>query len=334
MSSARLAVCIPAYNQPQFLAEALTSLCDQGLDREAYVVAVADDASPTSLAEVVDGFRSRLQIAYTRHPANLGHLANWDAAWQLADTPYIAFLSHDDVVAPGHLGRALAAIEAQPDVALVASLALYQSHPGSLTTTLQGCFLRGAGASFTRPYEWARDEWMGLALTATPMSIIGSVFQTAAFRRCRQWTGYPIWHDRLMLAEMGRHGRVISLPWIGGHYRTGQFQLSRALWQPDLTEYRQASQVVLEWCDHDGIPVREFWVDHICASGADDRILYLRMLHHSVDAATYRDIKRRCEERLQVRLHLGGRMNRLGVPAPVVALLQLAERLIDRRRSS
>ncbi len=334
MASPQLTVCIPAYNQPEYLAEALESLCDQGLSRSQYLVAVADDASPLPLAAVVESFQSRLQVVYARHPGNIGHLANWDAAWQLTATPYVSFLSHDDVVAPGQLGRALAAIAGQPDAVLVSSLALYQNHPGSLTTVLQGCFLRGAGASFTKPYRWTQAEWMGLALAATPMSIVGSVFQVDAFRRCRDWTGFPIWHDRLMLGEMGRHGQVISLPWIGGHYRTGAGQLSRALWQPDMSEFQQATAVVLGWCDRDGIPVREFWVDHICAATADDRILYLRMLHAALDAPTYRDIRQRCEARLQTRLHLGGRMNRLGIPAPVAALLQLAERLIERRRSS
>ena len=66
----KLAVCIPAYNQPAFLREALASLCDQGLRTDDYVVAVADDASPAPLAPVVDEFRSRLQIVYHRHEKN------------------------------------------------------------------------------------------------------------------------------------------------------------------------------------------------------------------------------------------------------------------------
>ncbi len=171
MSSVRLAVCIPAYNQPAFLREALTSLCDQGLDRRDYAVVVCDDGSPTPLAPVADEFRERLTIVYHRHATNLGHLANWDAAWRLVDAPFLSFLAHDDVMAPGHLARALAVIEADPNVALVSSLILCQSYPGATNTRPHGLLLRGAGrATFSAPYRWGRDEWMALALVTTPNS--------------------------------------------------------------------------------------------------------------------------------------------------------------------
>ena len=331
MTRPRLAIGIPAYNQPDFLREALTSLCDQGLPREDYAVAVADDASPTPLAEVVDGFRDRLQIVYHRLAANVGHLANWDAAWQLVDAPFISFLAHDDVVAPGHFARALAVIEPDADAVLVASLALKQSHPGALNTHLQGMLLGGAGrASFTRPYRWDRTEWMALGLVATPNSIVGSVFRTEAFRRCRTWTSYPIWHDRLMLAEMGLHGTVLTLPWIAGHYRTGEWQLSGRIWHEGLGEFAKATAAVFAWCSANNIDVIRFWIDQICTAPEGDRLLYLQMIRSALEPAVFEDIKRQCEARLNMRLPLG-RLERLGIPAPVVALLRGVDRRLSRR---
>lgn len=331
MSAPRLAICIPAYNQPEFLREALTSLCEQDLVRDQFVVAISDDASPTSLHEVVDAFRSRLPIIFHRHERNVGHLANWDAAWQLADAPFISFLAHDDVVAPGHLARALAAIEGDADTVLVSSLIVCQSHPGALDTHPHGVLLRGsAGTSFTTPYRWDRAEWMALALVTTPNSVIGSVFRTAAFRQCRDWTSYPIWHDRLMLAEMGVHGNVVTLPWIAGQYRTGDWQLSGQLWQTDMSEFKQASQVVLRWCEAAGIAVLPFWVDHICAASDRHRIVYLQMLRGALEASQFADIKRQCERRLGTRLNLS-RLERLGIPAPIAELLRTVDRRLLRR---
>ena len=221
MSTPRLAICIPAHNQPEFLREALTSLCDQGLAPHEFVVAIADDGSPTPLTDVVDAFRARLPIVYHRHDRNIGHLANWNAAWQLVDAPFISFLAHDDVVAPGHFARAMAVIEREPATVLVSSLVVCQSHPGALNSHPHGLLLRGFGrASFMEPYRWDRAEWQALALVTTPNSVIGSIFRTDAFRKCRTWTSYPIWHDRLMLGETGLHGDVVTL-WIAGHYRTG-----------------------------------------------------------------------------------------------------------------
>lgn len=333
MSAPRLAVCIPAYDQPELLREALTSLCDQGLSPDDCVVAIADDASPTPLAPVVDEFRSRLNITYHRHERNAGHLANWDSAWQLVEAPFISFLAHDDVVAPGHLARALAAIEHDQDASLVASLVLCQSHPGALNTRLQGVLLRGAtGASFTRPYRWDRTEWLALSLVATPNSIVGSVFRTAAFRRCREWLAYPIWHDRLMLAEMGLHGRVLTLPWIAGAYRTGDWQLSGRIWQPDMTEFKQATAAVRAWCTANAIDVTGFWIDQICTAAGSERLLYLQMLQGALEPLAFEDIRRQCEARLNTRLVLG-RLERLGLPAPLVGLLRGVDRRLLNRRT-
>ena len=160
--SARLTVCIPAYNQPALLRETLTSLCDQGLSRHDYIVAVSDDASPTPLADVIGEFTDRLQIIYDRSTENIGHLKNFERASRLTDTRYLSFLSHDDVISPGHLGRALSLLEERPDTVLAASLVLCQRHPGALGTYLHGHMLRGKKASFTDPYDWDRTEWMSL----------------------------------------------------------------------------------------------------------------------------------------------------------------------------
>ena len=191
MSRPRLTVAIPAYNQPAFLRETLASLCDQGLHRDDYVVAVSDDGSPTPLADVVSAFNDRLQVVYDRTPSNIGHLKNWERASRLTDTPYVSFLAHDDIVFPGHFGRALSLMESRSDAVLAASLVLCQRHPGALGSYMHGLFLRGGNASFTEPYEWDPTEWMALALVGTPLSVIGSIFRTDTFRQCAEWRRFP-----------------------------------------------------------------------------------------------------------------------------------------------
>lgn len=326
-SPARLAVCIPAYNQPALLRETLTSLCDQGLNRDEYVVAISDDASPISLADVAAEFRDRLQIVYDRGAENAGHLKNWDRASQLVDAPYISFLSHDDVVAPGHLRRALDAISARPGAVLAASLVLVQRHPGALDTYLHGTFLNAAKASFIEPYLWDRTEWMALALTGTPLSIVGAIFQADAFRRCTRWREFPLWHDRLMLGEMGLHGAVISLPWIAGHYRVGNFQLSGKLWDNDRVEFKAATEAVLQLSEQAKIPVVDFWIDYICNTDPDHRTRYLRMLHMALSPARFSALRRACETRLQARLPLT-RLERLRVPDVLASFVRELDRAL------
>ncbi len=332
MSGPRLAVCIPAYNQPTLLRETLTSLCDQGLARHDYLVVVSDDASPADLESVVAEFRDRLNITYDRSPENIGHIKNFDRVWQLTDTPYVSFLPHDDVIAPGHFGRVLALLEQHPDTVLVPSLALCQRHPGALGTYLHGMFPRGAKASYAAPYRFDRAEYMAMTLVSTPMDIVGSVFQRAAFRDCQEWHAFPMWHDRLMLGEMGIRGAVMSLPWVAGYYRVGEFQLSHALSSGGADEFRQVSEVVLRICRTHQIPVADFWVEQLCDADASGRIEYLQMLNRALAEPVFADIKGRAEQRLGVRLHLGGRLDRLGVPTPVANLLRAIDRRVIRRQ--
>ena len=80
-----------------------------------------------------------------------------------------------------------------------------------------------------------------------------------------------------------------------------------------------------------GIPVLPFWVDHICAAPARDRLVYLQMLRGSLDASLFDDIRQQCEQRLQTRLSLS-RLERLGIPAPIAELLRTVDRRLMRRR--
>jgi hypothetical protein len=177
----------------------------------------------------------------------------------------------------------------------------------------------------------AEAEWMALALIGTPMSMVGSIFRTDVFRRCREWLKFPMWHDRLMLAEMGLHGAVISLPWIGGHYRVSAQQLSGRLWQTQNNEVADASSTILRWCGEAGIAVKEFWVDRICTAGREDRLSFLQLLKAAVPAADYGEIKAASERRLQIRLHTS-RLDALGVPPSVAAAIRHVNQLVGRRR--
>jgi glycosyltransferase involved in cell wall biosynthesis len=326
MSMAKLTVCIPAYNQPQYLAEALESLCDQGLPRDAYRVVVSDDASPTSLAEVCASFAGRIDVIHDRSETNIGHLANFERAFTLAGTPYVSFLSHDDIVVPGQLGRALQLLERSPQTVLVAALALFQPYPGALLTRTHGWFPSGfARARFNRPYKWERVEWLALGLMTTPLCLIGSIFRAEVFRRCTAWRSFPTWHDRLMLAEMGLHGDVESLPWIGGHYRTSAGQLSGQLMAGDPREYRSSSEAVLAMSAQAGIPVVDFWIDLLCTGPADERPVYLRMLRDALPPAQFAELRGSCERRLGIRFPLT-RLERFRVPSPIAKLIRDVDR--------
>jgi glycosyltransferase involved in cell wall biosynthesis len=326
----RLSVCIPAYNQPHFLREALSSLCDQRLSRDELVVVVADDASPQPLAPIAESFGDRLQIHYHRGEKNIGHLANFARAFELSHTPLVSFLSHDDVVAPGQLGLAVELLDRRPDAVLVASLALCQRYPGAIDTRMHGMFIRGAQARYDAPYEWHRAEWLALSLISTPLSITGAVFRSDVFRQCRRWLSFPLWHDRLMLAEMGLHGTVTSLPWIGGYYRVQENQLSAQLSRGNAAEFRAVSEVILEVATEQKLAIVDFWIEHLVSAPEHERAIYLRLLDEALPPRQFASLRRACERRLGRRLPLT-RLERLRVPRSIATLVRGLDRALAGR---
>jgi glycosyltransferase involved in cell wall biosynthesis len=95
-----LSIIVPAY-KPDFLAAALQSLVTQSV--HDFDVVIADDCSPSPLADVVSEYQGRLRVAYHRFPDNLGGLslaAQWSRSVRLARSPWIWLFSDDDLADP------------------------------------------------------------------------------------------------------------------------------------------------------------------------------------------------------------------------------------------
>jgi glycosyltransferase involved in cell wall biosynthesis len=289
--TAKITVCMTTYNRAHFISQALDSLCDQGLPREEYVVAISDNASDDGTREVVANFANKLHIVYRRNSENIGRVANTRAALSMCETPYLSWLNDDDLLAPGQLRRALTLFDSNPAAVLVASLSIVQSYPGQPGTYLHGTFLRAnSKTSYAEPYTWDATEWLALALVSTPLSLIGSVFKHDVFERIESWKKYHIWGDRLLLAEMVLHGRVLALPWVGGYYRTGSHQLNNENPEINKREFAAVTAEILHICRERSLPVEEFWVDQLLRSSREQRLQFLKLLRVALPTSVFKRI--------------------------------------------
>ena len=97
----KLAVVIPAYKDT-FFRRTLDCLVAQ-TDR-AFKVYVGDDCSPHALKSIVDDYRGRLDLAYTRFEHNIGAkrlVEQWERCMTLiGDEDWIWFFSDDDLASP------------------------------------------------------------------------------------------------------------------------------------------------------------------------------------------------------------------------------------------
>lgn len=110
-----IAVCIPTYNQAQFLARAVASARRQ-VGFPDVDVWVSDDASTDDTPGVMAALcREDQRVHYHRHERNLGIAEN--ASWVLAQpsTEFVVRLDSDDVLLPEYMSTLAGRLVAQPE---------------------------------------------------------------------------------------------------------------------------------------------------------------------------------------------------------------------------
>ncbi|HEX5220147.1 MAG TPA: glycosyltransferase family 2 protein [Verrucomicrobiae bacterium] len=97
-----VSVCIPAYNNGEYIAETLESVLRQ---RYAdFEIIIVDDCSTDDTVSIVRRFRDS-RIRLNRNKTNLGLGRNWNKAISLANGKYLKVLCGDDVIHPDCLQR-------------------------------------------------------------------------------------------------------------------------------------------------------------------------------------------------------------------------------------
>lgn len=107
------AICIPTYNQSQYLLDSVGSACQQMyLNTEVWV---SDDASSDQTPEVVSELCKKYPALLTfRQPQNLGMSGNPRWILRQPKTKYIAKLDSDDLLLPNYLKVLIPLLEKFP----------------------------------------------------------------------------------------------------------------------------------------------------------------------------------------------------------------------------
>jgi glycosyltransferase involved in cell wall biosynthesis len=126
-----VSVVIPCYKYGHFLADCVASALDQqpGVDVRVLII---DDCSPDDSAEqarVIAARDSRVEVVV--HEVNKRHIATYnEGLLDWADGDYSVLLSADDRLTPGALTRAVALLDANPNVGFVYGRPVRFQHPG------------------------------------------------------------------------------------------------------------------------------------------------------------------------------------------------------------
>lgn len=96
-------VMITSYKRSEYLAEAIKSVLEQGIEADEMQIEVVDDCSPENF-EVIEAIVREVgqgRVSLYRQPKNIGIYANWNTCISRARGRWIHILSDDDQVLPG-----------------------------------------------------------------------------------------------------------------------------------------------------------------------------------------------------------------------------------------
>jgi glycosyltransferase involved in cell wall biosynthesis len=115
-----LSVCISTYNRAEWLRASLRNIARLYPEPiEGVEFLVCDNAAQDDTPQVVAPYLLRPDFVYRRNPVNVGMLGNLRETARAANGDYLWILGDDDLIRPGSVERVLAAIRANPGVALV-----------------------------------------------------------------------------------------------------------------------------------------------------------------------------------------------------------------------
>ncbi|MGI4022359.1 MAG: glycosyltransferase family 2 protein [Janthinobacterium lividum] len=110
----KISVCIPTYNQAQYLAQAVRSAYNQTILPTEIIV--SDDCSTDNTSAVLADLSKEIPILkIVLQPQNLGITSNTDSCLRLASGEYIARLDSDDYLAPTYIEKLSNALSKYPE---------------------------------------------------------------------------------------------------------------------------------------------------------------------------------------------------------------------------
>ncbi len=103
-------VVVPSYNQGRFLEKALSSILEQNVPVEIFVM---DAASTDETLDVIQKWQSQLS-GWRSHPDN-GQSAAINEGIARGKAPYVCWLNSDDWLLPGSLSQLIQVLETNPE---------------------------------------------------------------------------------------------------------------------------------------------------------------------------------------------------------------------------
>jgi len=114
---AKVDIVVPCYNYGRFLETCVGSVLDQSI-RDLRVLIIDDASTDDSLSVAKRLAETDPRISIIAHAQNKGHISTYNEGIAWASADYLLLLSADDLLVAGALDRAIAVMDANPDIVL------------------------------------------------------------------------------------------------------------------------------------------------------------------------------------------------------------------------
>jgi glycosyltransferase involved in cell wall biosynthesis len=197
-----VSVGIPVFNGEAYLEDAIRSVLAQDFDDLELVV--CDNASTDRTREIIaDWAASDRRVVALANPRNLGAAPNYNRVFRESRGTYFRWLAHDDRLLPGYLSRAVALLDARPEVVLCNALVEYIDAAGRSIGIYDSGLARADDPSPVRRFaamvlhSHSCVDFFGLARREAMLgSLLHGPFHGA---------------DRAFLAQMALRGRLAQI---------------------------------------------------------------------------------------------------------------------------
>jgi glycosyltransferase involved in cell wall biosynthesis len=243
-------VVIPNYNYAHLLPECVGSIQAQPIS--ALRIVIIDNASQDdsiAVAERLAASDSRIEIV--RHDRNIGPHGSFNHAVDLASADYFMILCADDLLVPGALARAVAALTGEPEASCVigsykkaspadAKIAAPSKRTGWATTP---------GDRFIS--RCCRTSGRGFS----PHAILA---RTSVQKKVGHYRpSLPFMDDLEVLLRLARYGAVIELETPLALQRTHPGNLSGGVWFDRLRDLQERQAVFASFFAREGADMRQ-----------------------------------------------------------------------------
>jgi glycosyltransferase involved in cell wall biosynthesis len=196
-----VSIGLPVYNGGNYLRTALDTILHQSYQNIELII--SDNASTDDTAQICREFQANDgRVRFYGNHKNLGAAANYNRVFELARGKYFKWAAHDDVLAPSFIEQAVETLEANSEAVLCCSTTRRISHSGEETGTYISDLSWDASSPACR--------FEGLVFVRHACVAVFGLIRREALAKTRLIGPY-INSDRVLLAELGLHGRLTEL---------------------------------------------------------------------------------------------------------------------------